>query len=38
MLPFTDPRYDRIDPKVQRHGEVALLTFDLVSYGKLPGS
>jgi len=23
--PFTDPRYDMIDPKVQRHGDVALL-------------
>src|SRR6267378_5360 len=34
--PFTDPRYDMIDPKVQRHGDVALLTFNLVNYGKLP--
>jgi ketosteroid isomerase-like protein len=25
-----------IDPKVQRHGDVALLTFNLVNYGKLP--
>jgi uncharacterized protein (TIGR02246 family) len=25
-------RYDMIDPKVQRHGESALLTFNLVSY------
>src|SRR5467141_3249504 len=24
-----------IDPKVQRHGDVALLTFNLVNYGKL---
>jgi hypothetical protein len=36
--PFTDPRYDMIDPKVQRHGEVALLTFNLVNYGRLPGA
>jgi hypothetical protein len=36
--PFTDPRYDMIDPKVQRHGDVALLTFNLVNYGKLPGA
>jgi ketosteroid isomerase-like protein len=25
-----------IDPKVQRHGDVALLTFNLVNYGTLP--
>src|SRR6266496_5934884 len=30
--PFTDPRYDMIDPKVQRHEDVALLTFNLVNY------
>ena len=34
--PFTHPRYDMIDPKVQRYGDVALLTFNLVNYGKLP--
>ena len=34
-LPFSDPRYEFIDPKVQRHGEVAILTFNLVNYGKL---
>ena len=34
--PFTDPRYEMINPKVQCHGEVALLTFNLVNYGKLP--
>jgi hypothetical protein len=34
--PFTDSRYDMIDPQVQRHGDVALLTFNLVNYGKLP--
>jgi uncharacterized protein (TIGR02246 family) len=36
-LPFTDPRYEMIDPKVQRHGDAAVLTFNLVNYGKLPG-
>jgi ketosteroid isomerase-like protein len=34
--PFTDPRYEMIDPKVQRHGDVAFLTFNLVNYGRLP--
>src|SRR5438876_11781743 len=34
--PFTGPRYDMIDPKVQRHGDVALLTSNLVNYEKLP--
>jgi len=36
--PFTDPQYEMIGPKVQRHGDVALLTFNLVNYGKLPGA
>jgi ketosteroid isomerase-like protein len=35
-VPFVDPRYDMINPKVQLHGDVALLTFNLVNYGKLP--
>jgi ketosteroid isomerase-like protein len=35
-LPFTDPRYDMIDPKIQSHEDVAILTFNLVNYGKLP--
>jgi ketosteroid isomerase-like protein len=34
-LPFTDPRYEMIAPKIQHHGDVALLTFNLVNYGKL---
>lgn len=34
--PISDPRYEMIDPKVQRHGDVALLTFNLINYGKLP--
>jgi len=35
-LPFKDPRYEMTGPKVQRHGDVALLTFNLASYGTLP--
>jgi uncharacterized protein (TIGR02246 family) len=35
-LPFTNPRYEMLNPKVQRHGDVALLTFNLVNYGTLP--
>jgi uncharacterized protein (TIGR02246 family) len=33
-LPFTHPRYEMIDPKVQRHGDVAILTFNLINYGR----
>jgi len=29
-------RFDMIDPKVQRHGDAALLTFNLVSYVTQP--
>ena len=29
-------RFDMIDPKVQHHGDAALLTFNLVSYSALP--
>ena len=35
-LPFTDACYEMTEPKVQRHGDVALLTFHLVNCGKLP--
>ena len=35
-LPFAEPRYEMIEPKVQRQSDVALLTFNLVNYGKLP--
>lgn len=35
--PFTKPRYDMIGPRLQTHGDVALLTFNLVSYGTPPG-
>jgi ketosteroid isomerase-like protein len=33
--PFFDPRYELIAPRVQRQGDVALLTFNLINYGKL---
>jgi ketosteroid isomerase-like protein len=35
--PFSDPRYEFIDPRVQHRGDVAVLTFNLLSYGKLEG-
>jgi ketosteroid isomerase-like protein len=35
-LPFKDVRYEMIDPRVERHGDVALLTFNVVNHGKLP--
>jgi ketosteroid isomerase-like protein len=35
-LPFTNPRYEILDARVQRHGEVALLTFNVVNYGHFP--
>lgn len=35
-LPFTNPRYEMINPKVQLHGDIALLTFNLVNYGTMP--
>ena len=35
--PVTDPRYELIGTKVQQYGEVAILTFRVVSYGKLQG-
>jgi len=35
--PFTKPHYDMIAPRLQTHGDVALLTFNLVSYGTPPG-
>ncbi len=37
-LPFTDPRYDMIRPRVQVDGNIAVLTFNLVNYGKPSGS
>jgi len=36
-LPFTEPRYEMIDPRVDVEGNVAVLTFNLVNYGKPTG-
>lgn len=36
-LPFTEPRYDMINPVVHVEGRTAVLTFNLVNYGKLSG-
>lgn len=36
-LPFTDPRYDMINPVVVVAGNLSVLTFNLVNYGKLSG-
>jgi len=36
-LPFTEPRYDMIDPRVDFVGDIAVLTFNLVNYGKPSG-
>lgn len=33
--PVRDPRYEMIDPRIQRHGDVVILTFNLASYGRL---
>jgi ketosteroid isomerase-like protein len=30
--------YDMLDPKVQRHGDVAILSYNLVNYGKTNGT
>jgi uncharacterized protein (TIGR02246 family) len=32
----SDPRYEIIRPKVQRYGDVAVLTFNIINYGKPP--
>ncbi len=32
-LPFTNVRYEMIDPKIDSYGDIALLTFNLVNYG-----
>ena len=34
--PITVTRYEMISPKIQRHGDVVLLTFHAINYGKLP--
>jgi uncharacterized protein (TIGR02246 family) len=36
-LPFTDPRYDMLNPAVDIDGNTAVLTFNLVNYGKPTG-
>ena len=38
VLPFTEPRYDMIDPIVHVEGHIAVLSFNLVNYGKPSGS
>src|SRR5258708_23395683 len=35
-VPFTARRYEKIGPQGQHYGDVALLTFNLVNYGKPP--
>ena len=37
QLPFTEPRYEMIAPKVQQYGDVALLTFNLINYARMRG-
>jgi ketosteroid isomerase-like protein len=40
LLPITGQikidRYDMLNPLVQQYGEIAMLTFNLISYGKSP--
>jgi ketosteroid isomerase-like protein len=33
---FKVDRYEMVNPKVQRHGEIAVLTYNIVNYRKLP--
>ena len=35
-LPFTSPRYEIVDPRIQERGDVTVLTFNLVNYGRFP--
>jgi ketosteroid isomerase-like protein len=35
---FTESRYELIEPKVQPSGDMAILTFNLITYGKPIGS
>lgn len=37
-LPFKEPRYDMINPVVQVEDKIAVLSFNLVNYGKPSGS
>ncbi|PWT83646.1 MAG: DUF4440 domain-containing protein [Acidobacteria bacterium] len=34
-FPIKDPRYEMLNPKIQLHGDIALLTFNIISFGKL---
>jgi ketosteroid isomerase-like protein len=36
-LPFTEPRYDMVNPHVYVEGNTAVLTYNLVNYGKPAG-
>jgi ketosteroid isomerase-like protein len=36
-LPFTEPRYELIEPKVHGGSNLAVLTYNMVNYGTLPG-
>ena len=36
-LPFTDPRYEILNPTVNVDGNTAVLTYNLVNYGKPTG-
>ena len=36
-LPFTEPRYDMLNPVVNVDGNTAVLTFNLINYGKPTG-
>ena len=37
-LPFTEPRYELMNPVVHVDGRIAVLSFNLVNYGKPSGS
>jgi ketosteroid isomerase-like protein len=37
QLPFSEPRYEMIGPVVQHYGDVAVLTFNLINYGRVNG-
>jgi ketosteroid isomerase-like protein len=34
-LPFKEVRYEMLNPTVQRHGDVALLTYNVINYAKM---
>ena len=35
--PVASPRYELIGARAQHHGDVAILTFQVINYGTLPG-